>query len=1114
FYQQLQSSYKDVEDFLQKLNDESICKKPPTVGNQKADHVDFTKNEIDKTFSRTEYCRACPWCGVQKKSNGGNGWEPKSDTTCAKRNKKEYYPEKTTTIEILTGDKTKGDMVKKYNKFCNGNGGNGAPGTANGGAPGEKGDQMEKWQCYYDENRNKHASDSSGDSNICVLQKDKQNTEEENDRSYNSFFWKWVTEMLIDSIDWRKELKRCTNNQLTKCNNNKCNNDCKCYEKWVKQKEKEWKQIVDYFKTQPGFEIFSNNYNYALKALLNVEDILTNIKDGYKEVKGAEHIYQMLQKEKSQEAAVAGTGQKNTIDLLIEHELDEADLCLDTHLEDEDCSDDEEDHEEEVYVNNPCATPSGSRHRALANEAAHQMHEAAKTQLAIRAGRRTLKANASQGHYNGKGNVENLNGHICNIDKNHSNATGSSNDPCHGKDGGQVRVRMKIGTPWTNIVENPTLYKDDFLPPRRQHMCTSNLEHLNRNSKGLTGANASDSLLGDVLLSAKSEAKFIIDKYKGGNSPAAFQDDATICRAVRYSFADLGDIIRGRDMWDLDSGSKKMEGHLKKIFENIKNNHPAIKGNPKYKGDESKKPAYKLLRSDWWEANRHQVWKAMKCALKGEKINCGATPYDDYIPQRLRWMTEWSEWFCKMQKKEYEDLARDCGECKKNADLCIKDTRNCQKCDKQCKTYGDKIKQWEQQWDRMQVPYLILYKQAQNTAASDLPSLYGDLKNQYVIDFFKELQKTIKNSASKRSKRSTDAITTDPTTPYSSAAGYIHQEMGPNVGCNTQTRFCGESHKDYAFRHQPHDHDTACKCKENKPQPKSDVCTIVKNLLQGNDGKTQIAACYGKSHKEWFCNNGDVESIHIGACMPPRRKSLCIYNLTQPNETNTKENLRDAFIKCAAIETHFLWHKYKENDDKIEDLLKEGTIPEEFKRIMFYTFGDYRDLCLDTDISSKANKSTGVGKVKINIDAFFQKHGAKNVQERKMFWELNGPKIWEAMLCALSYDTKERNFKKEVHTKLNKNPEYTYSTVKFSDNKTTLDEFAKRPQFLRWFTEWSDEFCTERKKKEKKVSEDCKTDYDGCEKNKSGSCANACKAYNQYITNKKEEYDSQKGKFD
>ncbi|ETW33076.1 hypothetical protein PFTANZ_06205, partial [Plasmodium falciparum Tanzania (2000708)] len=267
-----------------------------------------------------------------------------------------------------------------------------------------------------------------------------------------------------------------------------------------------------------------------------------------------------------------------------------------------------------------------------------------------------------------------------------------------------------------------------------------------------------------------------------------------------------------------------------------------------------------------------------------------------------------------------------------------------------------------------------------------------------------------------------------------------------------------------------------CKCKPEAPPAKvPSACEILDKILKGKDGKSKIDGCNPKNYKGWNCSPGQFEEGHSGACMPPRRQSLCIHYLENDiDETKTKDDLREAFIQSAGVETFLLWTKYKENkkeekkdvrstspEDELQKQLKDGTIPEEFKRRMFYTFGDYRDLCVGTDISSKVNTSTGVGKVEKNIDAVLQKINRTTSEQRKNWWKTIENDVWKGMLCALSYDSNGKMFKNDVHTKLTNT--HTYSTVTFSDNKTTLEEFAKRPQFLRWMTEWADQFCREHK---------------------------------------------------
>ncbi|EWC78342.1 hypothetical protein C923_00980, partial [Plasmodium falciparum UGT5.1] len=1084
FFEQLKKDYGSTNDFLNLLNNEKICSNHPIINGKNS--VDFTKDP-DETFSHTEICEPCPWCGV-KKENGK--WERKNDHSACPE--EELYTPKenatSTKINVLTSGEGEKDIETKLEAFCAEKNGGGVAGGSASNSDSQK--LYEEWQCYEFKDLQKDGKDVVEEDvqkvknagGLCILEKTNGGKKVKKQKTFNDFFNFWVGRLLNDSIDWRTQLTKClSEDKLKKCEKG-CKSNCECFKKWIEKKEKEWIEVKVQFNKQPDFGVW--------KHYLVLENILENyyfknIQKAYGDLKSIQEMKKMIKE--NQHNPNRSKDDVDALDVLFDHELEEAEDCLDIHEDDED--DDECVEESEKIPNNPC---SGTRHRAMVKNVAADMHLEARQQLRNRAGgRKTLRADASKGTYKRGGQKKNLNGHICNIDTNYSNDERNTGEPCTGKDGNNVR--FKIGTPWTNIVKKKTTsYKDVFLPPRREHMCTSNLENLDVGSVTENGK-AIHSLLGDVLLAAKMDAEKIKEKYINQNSKTGLTEEnykRTICRAIRYSFADLGDIIRGRDMWNKDDGSKKMEGHLVKIFGKIKQELPQnIKD--KYKDDENKTPKYKKLREDWWTANRRQVWKSMQCALKSDNIQCRMTP-DDYIPQRLRWMTEWAEWFCKMQSQEYDELETQCGRCTRGT--CTGDSGDsavCKQCKNACDKYKTNINKWKQQWNEISAKYTLSYWQAKND--SRLMAFPDDDPDYHqMVHFFKELKKSIKSSVA-----ASDATKS----PYATADRYIHQEIG-YAGCNVQTQFCKhkngsdvsrtDTDNDYAFRDKPYDHEKACKCKENKPQPKSDVCTIVKNLLQGNDGKTQIAACYGKSRKEWFCNNGDVESIHIGACMPPRRKSLCIYNLTQSNETNTKEKLRDAFIKCAAIETHFLWKYYKEQNSSEQNELNKGIIPKNFKRWMEYTYGDYRDIFFGNDISN----DTKIKTISDNVNKILKierKNEEEKYREKEQWWKKNGTEIWEGMLCALPGTGNLQN-----------NPDYN----------NPPEDFAKKPQFLRWMIEWGEEFCAERKKLENNIKNTCSAQNSGdaCNNTKH-PCNQACKAYEDYVENKKKEFSGQTNNF-
>ncbi|ETW37641.1 hypothetical protein PFTANZ_01658, partial [Plasmodium falciparum Tanzania (2000708)] len=314
----------------------------------------------------------------------------------------------------------------------------------------------------------------------------------------------------------------------------------------------------------------------------------------------------------------------------------------------------------------------------------------------------------------------------------------------------------------------------------------------------------------------------------------------------------------------------------------------------------------------------------------------------------------------------------------------------------------------------------------------------------------------------------------------------------------------------------PDGYGDACGCDSRtepvvpKKEEKKDACTIVETLLnQSNGGKNGINSCYRKNYNGWNCNSDQFEKSHAGACMPPRRKSLCIYILTLQEQIKDEDKLREAFIKCAAAETCLLWHNYKkdknDNANNLDNTLKGGNIPEDFKRQMFYTFGDYRDICLGTDISSDSNIKGISRKVK---DILNSQNGKTHEQKitPESWWKSIEKEVWKGMLCALSYDTEKKKMDPIVRKKLTDNNKY-------SKVSSTLEDFASRPPFLRWFTEWGDQFCREREKQLESLKKKCPEKIcKGTDENKQ-KCTEACSAYKTFIKNWKENYEKQSEKY-
>ncbi|KNC35050.1 erythrocyte membrane protein 1 [Plasmodium falciparum RAJ116] len=1067
FYKQLiEKKYENYNDFLKLLNIGKYC-----IGLKGEEDIDFTNIGEKGTFYRSDYCQPCPDCVVD--CTGGNCKENKKHDNCRSKIIEEILrSEETTDIDVLYSGKGPGAITKKLHDFCS-------------NPNNYKRANVQKWKCY---NKNK-------DYNNCEMNiSSYKDATDPNVMLSVQCFYSWAQNLLIDIIRWEHQLKDCINNtNVTDCDN-ECNKNCECFEKWIKQKQKEWQQVKEVLKKKD-----ENSHNYYNKLRSVFDSFLYQVMFALNnEEKGKwDQFTEDLEKKFESSKKSAGTGNsQDAIEFLLDHLNDNAITCKDNNSK-ESCEN------SKGSKPNPCIkNPSASNNLVSVKHIAEIMQQDAREQLEKRGGESKLKGDATKGEYKRGGQKKNLNGHICNIDKNYTNDTRSYGGPCHGKDGNQGGDRMKIGTPWKGGRDVKTSYEDVYLPPRREHMCTSNLEKLHVESV-IKNGDASHSLLGDVLLAAKMDAAEIINRYKSQNSigdPIDKKHQESICRALRYSFADLGDIIKGTDMWE-HSDQTKLQGHLKKIFGKIKQEPPQnIKD--KYNGDDNNTPPYKKLREDWWEANRHQVWRAMKCTTKNINNNkCNGIPIEDYIPQRLRWMVEWAEWFCKEQSRLYEELVEACGSCKGKVQGCTKDSSDgeCTKCTQACNTYKAKIKKWEDQWKEIKEKYDDLYKKSLengDTVTSGSPKVTIISKeDERVVEFLKNLHDGNK----------------DMSNIYSSAEAYVH-ETADVSDCNTQNVFCNTTGKEnYAFQEIPKVYEQACDCK--KWTKKTDACTIATNLVKDNDGEKKINGCGSKTNEPypgWDCTKIKVNNNTAAACIPPRRQKFCTTDLTQEGSLTKEEHILTKFVNCAAKETHFAWHKYKKDNDKAESELNSGIIPEGFKRQMYYTFGDYRDIFFGTDISTY-NYISGVSPKVITI--LQKENGTKSRGIQKLdnvllddWWDEHGKEIWEGMLCALTHGVTNSEKKTKIKT------DYSYKELNKSQNgNASLEDFASKPQFLRWFTEWAEDFCNHQGEEIKKLENKC--NFSTCEDEKDNQkkiqCHQACWNYKAFLKKWKKQYKKQ-----
>ncbi|CDO63496.1 erythrocyte membrane protein 1, EMP1 [Plasmodium reichenowi] len=1114
FYKLLEEKgYESVNKFINLLNEGKYCKKQITGEND----IDFTKTGDEKgTFYRSKYCQVCPHCGVVC-NNGTCKDNPNIDGNCGKNVK--YKPPdgvKPTDINVVFSGEDQDNITKKLRSFCS-------------NSNNVTGENNVKWQCYYMNENN----------NNCEMKSTSHKDHKHHGViSFYVFFDLWVRKFLIDTIYWENDLNNCINNtDVTDCNN-ECNKHCVCFDKWVKQKEEEWKNMKTVLGNKK--ENLDNYYN-KLNGLF--EGFFFQVMDKVnKDVTKWNKLKENLRRKIQYSKGKAGTvNSRDSIKLLLEYLKEKSKICKDNNTN-EGCD------SSKTSKTNPCGDKSNASNVVSVNQIAQYYKRQAYAEANKSSdGLYKLKGDASKGTYK-QGGMPNGLTDVCSITDQHTNDTrrdkSNYEGPCEGKG-----VGFTIGTPWndgTTVSSTPDVY----IRPRREHMCTSNLEYLIHPKDGpilkVQGDKINHSFLGEVLLAAKKEAEKIKDLYQQNKRKPGqngLTDDKTVCRALKSSFADIADIIRGRDMWDKNRDEIKTQGNLIQIFgkikEEIKKQHP-----DKYKGDAN----HLKLRSDWWEANRSQVWEAMKCHMEDLKDTsittqsngyCGYsdhTPLDDYIPQRLRWMTEWAEWYCKIQKEEYNKLVGECKVCKNKGANCINGDGECNTCKAACTAYWKKIEPWKKQWDKIRAKYQILYSKARIDAFNGGRGYYKysvQEEDKPVVNFLQKLHEAnggILGPPSATFPKRTKRAATSNNTPYDNIGGYLH-DTGNFDDCVEQKEFCDEKSGDnYAFREKPHDHDVACGCKDRlqtdvpkKKEEKEDVCNTVKTLIGNDNGKTSIGGCHAKNYNGWKCNPNDVHSDHAGACMPPRRQSLCVSDLTVLTTESSESDLKSAFINCAAKEIHFAWKKFKDDKkkknpnegkaqdaDELQKKLENGTIPDDFMRIMFYTFGDFKDLCLGNDIGSHPDT---IG-ISATVNGILNKHRNGSTQlTAETWWNKNAKDIWKGMVCALE----KAGGNKDKFT--GSQSKYQYNSVKFSDNTTTLEDFAKRPQFLRWFTEWGEHFCKERAVRMKELEEGCTgctLSIDGsCQKDGPGckQCREACAKYKGWINDWRTQYNDQRKKY-
>ncbi|SOV11288.1 erythrocyte membrane protein 1, PfEMP1, putative [Plasmodium gaboni] len=716
-----------------------------------------------------------------------------------------------------------------------------------------------------------------------------------------------------------------------------------------------------------------------------------------------------------------------------------------------------------------------------------------------------------------------------------------TSNPCNvNTDISSCHQKEMDGIPWTSTYIRPqndgSSTRGVFAPPRRQKLCVGNiwLHAMDKNT-----------LLKELMFAAKTEATYLKNYYDKQSGTKHSGKNNELCKAITRSFYDLGDIVKGTD---LRRGIivTATENKIYTIFKDTL-------GSTKSSDDDIQKK-----RQDWWNDNKDKVWKALTCDNKCKNTT---TP-NDTTPQVLRWYEEWYDDFCENRNKLLEEIRSGCSGKSANAQCGDNDS----KCESACSKYSIWLSPKNFEWKAQKKNYesktlnkhqeghefnnvtrnkntIEKYLQDKSSGIkcdkdkiNDMDNIVEkkdkDYKDNYeplcskcrkkqLIDKINENKNKQKPAAAAPSNSSTPQAGGTPISsgqPSTSGVAPPASVTQPASGSNIDSRARSDPGQDSEAR-PPNPPKLMPNPNPNHPSSSSSGTPVaatqtsqcqIETYIQQNDATSAQMRngkkyCNSKVKADWKCDKESFEDKQEGPCMPPRRQKMCIKYLTLQGNSDGIDKLKDALLKSVSLETYFLWEQYKKNNKREAETLQNGTIPPDFLRTMFYIYSDFRDLILDKDILQKTS-GTDTKKARDNIDKVFkQKNGG---QDPSTWWDGVATEVWEAMVCALTHGI-DNGEKDTVQQKLKDT--YDYTNVKFntSDPTSGLAAFAARPQFLRWLTEWYDDYCHKKHIKLEDVKTKCKKVDDKNFQCDDTECTKKCEAYEKYMEKKKTQWDKQ-----
>lgn len=223
-----------------------------------------------------------------------------------------------------------------------------------------------------------------------------------------------------------------------------------------------------------------------------------------------------------------------------------------------------------------------------------------------------------------------------------------------------------------------------YYPPRRKEIC---LDVVNN----LFTSDTSNCLIDAFVSVAKKEGELLWDKY---------EDKKKAMTAIRRSYADLSDIIKGTDLWIDEDPAKTANEIIKNVFHLY--------------GGKSKDG---MTREEWWKKYRWVIWKGMLCGIQNEVKKkfpneqlCFFHKDFDEIPQSLRCFEEWIEEFLEEKEKKISTFKNTCESIYENTEC--QNLEQCEEtfeepCEKPCESYKKWIDSRREQYVLQEKKYDI-----------------------------------------------------------------------------------------------------------------------------------------------------------------------------------------------------------------------------------------------------------------------------------------------------------------------------------------------------------------------------------------------------------------------